>query len=115
MAVAAQFAVLYDTWQQGDGFSSGDKPRVAAGSKSSSDDPSNETEEQRREREGKRDRGDVGREHQEQTALLEREVEEEDRGERLLFSYAVLTTSAAPRLEWLHERCLGRRNAVGAN
>ncbi|CAN0084343.1 unnamed protein product, partial [Ectocarpus fasciculatus] len=39
-----------------------------------------------------------------QTALLEREVEEEDRGGSLMFSYAVLTTKAAPRLEWLHER-----------
>lgn len=87
IAAREQFAVLYDTWQQGDGFSSsgsGDKPRVAAGSEPKPDNPSDEGGEQ--------------------TALLEREVEEEDRGESLLFSYAVLTTSAAPRLAWLHER-----------
>lgn len=34
----------------------------------------------------------------------ETETEEEDKGGRLMFSYAVLTTSAAPRLRWLHQR-----------
>lgn len=78
-----QFAVLYDTWQQGDGFSGS-----GSGGKSRADNPNNETEGQTAQ----------------QIALLEREVEEEDQGESLMFSYAVLTTSTAPRLAWLHER-----------
>lgn len=37
-------------------------------------------------------------------AMIEVE-DKEDRGGKVMFSYAVLTTGAAPRLRWLHERC----------
>lgn len=84
-----QFAVLYDTWQQGDGY------KGAIGSGNVCDNGG-----------GNGVDGTSARSMMVATgeSLLEREVEEEDRGESLMFSYAVLTTSAAPRLAWLHER-----------
>eukprot|EP00903_Cladosiphon_okamuranus_P012786 g11950.t2 len=83
------FAVLYDTWQQGDpGTGSGSGTGNGGGGASRAEIPNNQTEGQA----------------VQQMALLEREVEDEDRGGSLMFSYAVLTTSAAPRLAWLHER-----------
>ncbi|CAM9738687.1 unnamed protein product, partial [Hapterophycus canaliculatus] len=85
------FAVLYDTWQQGDGH------KGAAGGGNSGHGGGG----------GARGAGNACAKDTAKITgdlSLEKEVEEEDRGESLMFSYAVLTTSAAPRLAWLHER-----------
>ncbi|CAN0353985.1 unnamed protein product, partial [Ectocarpus fasciculatus] len=103
------FAVLYDTWQQGgdaiQGYGNGNGNGGGKAGSSSSSIGDGKAGTMRGggyadfAGEGEGEGGLRG-----QTALLEREVEEEDRGGSLMFSYAVLTTKAAPRLEWLHER-----------
>lgn len=98
--------MLYDTWQQGEGFKGGGGgEKAAAGSKPGSAQQGGQDGGEK----GTRYGGGGERQARDQAALLEREVEEEDRGESLLFSYAVLTTAAAPRLAWLHERWGVRR------
>lgn len=85
-------ATLYDKWQQGERRGDGHSKTVD-GDGGGRDSASGETEEATRLR-----------------SRLAQEIkkeEEEDKGDTVMFSYAVLTTSAAPRLRWLHER-LGR-------
>ncbi|CAM9349074.1 unnamed protein product [Ectocarpus sp. 12 AP-2014] len=106
------FAVLYDTWQQGgdavQGYGNGGGGEAGSSSSSSGggggigDGKAVTTTGGGGGRADPAGGGEGGLRGQ--AALLEREVEEEDRGGSLMFSYAVLTTKAAPRLEWLHER-----------
>lgn len=83
-------ATLYDKWQQGERRGDGHWKTVD-GDGGGRDSASGETEEATRL---------PSRLAQE----IKKEEEEEDKGDTVMFSYAVLTTSAAPRLRWLHER-----------
>ncbi|CAM9438574.1 unnamed protein product [Pylaiella littoralis] len=99
------FAVLYDTWQHGGGSfttsgddgaddgdgQNGDSGGGGGGGGGADTANSNSKPGARRQ------------ESQLKQAVLKLQ-ESEDQGQRLMFSYAVLTTSAAPRLTWLHER-----------
>lgn len=75
-----QFATLYDTWDQGD--NSWANVGVSAGM----------------EGDGQTVKA-VGN-----AAEVEAEAQTEDKDGHLMFSYAVLTTRASPRMQWLHER-----------
>ncbi|CAN0479941.1 unnamed protein product, partial [Ectocarpus sp. 12 AP-2014] len=105
------FAVLYDTWQQGgdaiQGYGNGGGGEAGSSSSSSSGGGGIGDGKAVTTGGGRGGHADLAGEGEGglrgQAALLEREVEEEDRGGSLMFSYAVLTTKAAPRLEWLHE------------
>ncbi|CAM9462771.1 unnamed protein product [Ascophyllum nodosum] len=78
-------AVLYDTWRQGDdGRSSSSSSSVKVCEQEATASKQLEHCKQKKEEEDDWDK-------------------EDDRGS-LMFSYAVLTTSAAPRVTWLHER-----------
>lgn len=91
--------MIYDTWRQGKAYD--EKGRIVADKyasktlqKNSTGDPEG-TSNRIAQREGE----------QAQKARVLKELEEdEDEGGSVMFSYAVLTTSAAPRLTWLHER-----------
>ncbi|CAN0345289.1 unnamed protein product, partial [Ectocarpus sp. 8 AP-2014] len=107
------FAVLYDTWQQGgdaiQAYGNGGGGKVGSSSSSGGGGGGGIVDGKAVTTTGGRGgHADLAGEGEGglrgQAALLEREVEEEDRGGSLMFSYAVLTTKAAPRLEWLHER-----------
>lgn len=77
-------ATLYDTWEQGDGAAGGGVDGA--------------------ERNAQEDAKGGAAAAAAAVAEVEKEAEVEDKAGRLLFSYAVLTTSSAPRLRWLHER-----------
>lgn len=98
--------MIYDTWRQGesyDGKETGRKRIVA--DKYGSKAPLKDVKPDEVDAEGttKMLPQREGEEVQEATVLKELE-EDEDEGGSVMFSYAVLTTSAAPRLTWLHER-----------
>ena len=81
----SKLAVLYDTWRQGDdGRSSSSSSSVKVCEQEATASKQLEHCKQKKEEEDDWDK-------------------EDDRGS-LMFSYAVLTTSAAPRVTWLHER-----------
>lgn len=86
-------ATLYDKWQQGERRGDGHSKTVDGDGGGGS---------------GGRDSagGEVGEATRLPSRLAQefKEEEEEDKGDTVMFSYAVLTTSAAPRLQWLHER-----------
>lgn len=124
LSLPKQFAVLYDTWQHGGSFrpyddgggdgggddgdahdgDSGDSSVSDGKRKATSSSPPPSSPPPATANSNSKPCAQTRQENQLKQAVLKLQ-ESEDQGQSLMFSYAVLTTCAAPRLAWLHERC----------